>query len=37
MGEKKNAHKILLGKSEWNRLLGSQKCRWENNIKIGIW
>jgi hypothetical protein len=31
-----NAHKILVGKSEWKRPLGRARCRWEDGIKIGV-
>ena len=33
-GQKRNAHRILVGKAKGNKSLGRQKkCRWENNIK----
>jgi hypothetical protein len=36
-GEKKNAHKILLGKLEGKRPLGGLRHRWEyNNINIDL-
>jgi hypothetical protein len=35
-GEKRTAYKILVGTSEEKILLGRPKCRWEDNIKIGI-
>jgi hypothetical protein len=34
MGEKRNACRILVGKSEGKRLLGRPKRRWVVNIKI---
>jgi hypothetical protein len=36
MGEIRNANKILIGKSEGNRPLGTPKCSWKNNIKMDI-
>jgi hypothetical protein len=35
-GEKRNAYRILVGKSEGNRLLGRPKHRWVNNIKMDL-
>jgi hypothetical protein len=32
--KKRNACRILVGKSEGNRLLGRTKSSWENNIKM---
>jgi hypothetical protein len=34
MGEKRNTHKILVGKPEENRPLGRPRRRWEDNIKM---
>jgi hypothetical protein len=34
--EKKNAYRILVGKPEGRRPLGSPRCRWENNIKMDV-
>jgi hypothetical protein len=34
MGEKRNAYRILVGKPEGNRPLGTQKCRYVDNIKM---
>jgi hypothetical protein len=36
MGEIINAYKILVGKPDRKRLLGTAKRKWENNIKMGL-
>jgi hypothetical protein len=36
MGEKRNAYKILVGKSEGKRLLGRPRRRWVDNIKMDL-
>jgi hypothetical protein len=36
IGEKRNAYKILVGKSEGKRSLGRPRRRWEDNIKMDI-
>jgi hypothetical protein len=36
MGEKRNAYKILVGKSEGKRPLGRPRLRWEDNIKLDL-
>jgi hypothetical protein len=36
MKEKRNAHRILVGKPERQRSLGRPRCRWENNIKMDL-
>jgi hypothetical protein len=36
MGKKRNALKILVGKPEGKRPLGRLKCRWVDNIKMGL-
>jgi hypothetical protein len=35
-GEKRNAYRILVGKSEGKRQLGRPRCRWVDNIKIDV-
>jgi hypothetical protein len=34
MGEKKGAHRILVGRPEGRRPLGRPRRRWEDNIKM---
>jgi hypothetical protein len=36
MGEKRNAYRILVGKSEGKRLLGRPRRRWVDNIKMDL-
>jgi hypothetical protein len=36
MGEKRNAYRILVGKPGEIRLLGRQRCRWVDNIKMEL-
>jgi hypothetical protein len=36
IGEKRNAHRILVGKLEGRRLLGRPRHRWEDNIKMDV-
>jgi hypothetical protein len=36
MGEKRNAYRILVGKSEGRRPLGRPRRRWVDNIKIDL-
>jgi hypothetical protein len=34
--DKRNAHRILVGKREGKRLLGRLRCRWEDGINIDL-
>jgi hypothetical protein len=34
MGEKRNAYRLLVGKSEGKRLLWRPRCRWMDNIRM---
>jgi hypothetical protein len=36
MGEDKGVHRVLVGKPEGKRPLGRPRCRWEDNIKMGL-
>jgi hypothetical protein len=36
MGEKRSAYRILVGRSEGRRPLGTPRRRWENNIKMNL-
>jgi hypothetical protein len=36
MREKRNTHRILMGKSEGKRPLGRHTRRWEDNIKMDV-
>jgi hypothetical protein len=36
IGEMMNTYNIFIGKSEWKRLLGRDRCRWEVNIRMGL-
>jgi hypothetical protein len=35
-GEKRGAYRILVGRPEVRRPLGRPRCRWEDNIKMGL-
>jgi hypothetical protein len=36
MGEKRNAYRLLVGKSEGKRPLGRPRCRWVDNIRMNL-
>ena len=36
MGERKGVYRVLVGKPGGKRPLGRPKCRWEDNIKMGL-
>jgi hypothetical protein len=36
MGERRDAYRVLLGKSEGWGPLGRASCRWEDNIKVDL-
>jgi hypothetical protein len=36
MGEKRNVYRLLVGKPEGRRPLGTPRCRWIDNIKKDI-
>jgi hypothetical protein len=36
MGEKSNASRLLVGKSEGKRPLGRPRCRWVDNIRMDL-
>jgi hypothetical protein len=36
MREKRNARNTLVGKLEGKRLLTRPRCRWEDNIRMGL-
>jgi hypothetical protein len=36
MGEKRNVYRLLVGKPEGKRPLGSPRYRWPDNIKIDL-
>jgi len=36
MGERRGIYRVLVGKPEGKRTLGSSRCRWEDNIKMDL-
>ena len=36
MGERRGVYRVLVGKPEGKRPIGTPRCRWENNIKVDI-
>jgi hypothetical protein len=36
MGEERGVHRVLVGKPEGNRPLGTPRRRWEDNIKMDL-
>jgi hypothetical protein len=36
MGEKRNVYRLLVGKPEGKRPLGSPRCRWVDNVKMDV-
>ena len=36
MGESRGAYRAVVGKPEGKRPLGRPRCRWEDNIKMGL-
>ena len=36
MGERRGVYRVLVGKPEGKNLLGRPRCRWEDNIKMGL-
>ena len=36
MGERRGAYRVLVGKPEGKRQLGSYRRRWEDNIKMNL-
>jgi hypothetical protein len=36
MGERRGVYRVLVGKPEGKRPLGTRKRRWKNNIKIDL-
>jgi hypothetical protein len=36
MAEKRIVYKFLVGKPEGKKLLGRPRCRWEDNIEMGL-
>jgi hypothetical protein len=36
MGDRRGAYRVLVGKPDGKRPLGSPRCRWEENIKMDL-
>jgi predicted small integral membrane protein len=36
MGKKRNAYRLLVGKPEGKRPLGSPRCKWIDNIRMDL-
>jgi hypothetical protein len=36
MGEGRGVYRVLFGKSKCGRPLGRPRCRWEDNIELGL-
>jgi hypothetical protein len=36
LGGGRGVYRVLVGRPEWNRPLGRLRCRWENNMKMGL-
>jgi hypothetical protein len=36
MGERRDVYRVLVGKPEGKRLLGTPRRRWEDNIKMDL-
>jgi len=36
MGERRGVYRVLVGKPEGTRPLGRPRCRWEDNVKMGL-
>jgi hypothetical protein len=36
IGEGRGVYRVLVGKPEGKRSLGGPRCRWEDNIKMGL-
>jgi hypothetical protein len=36
MGEKRSVNRFLVGKPEGKRPVGRLRCRWEDNMKMGL-
>jgi hypothetical protein len=36
MGDKKGAYRVLVGKPDGKKSFGRPRCRWADNIKMGL-